>query len=324
MTSRLKGADLEALIAAVSDASGIPQRILAKDYWATEVLRGMANDCDGTFLFKGGTSLSKGYHLLDRYSEDIDLLVLADPSDAAAVGVVLDAIHASAVRTMGSPGTVVEKTRSDDGLCREISVSFVTQTRNVPGVEKTIRLEPGVRGGPAPRERVEIRSLLAERAPDELRDRVEAYDDGRAFSIDVLHPVRTLVEKLLAVHGLAVALHTGTRDKVPSRFARHFYDLHQLCLPGSAALTYLERTGGFDSMLDDAIDVTNRWFTSGTPLVVPPGGLTQSPAFTDPALRLPLEAAYVATCAELCYPSAMRPTWDEMLRSVASAAPLLS
>jgi len=324
VTRRLPARDLAELIAAVNEATRIPPRVLEKDYWATEVLRGLVADCSGTFLFKGGTSLSKAYRLLNRHSEDLDLLVLADAADTGQVIARLDGLHAAAQRAVGGMGTATEKDRSADELYRVIQVSFPARTKNVPGVEKTIRLEPGVRGGPMPHETRPVRSLVAEHAPGDYRDRVESFEDGTAFDCQVLHPARTLVEKLLAVHTLAEHLADGTRDKVPHRFARHFYDLHQLCAPDGPALTHLRDSGDYATILDDCHQVSRRWFTGGVEVPLPPGGLTASRAFHDQALRRILEAAYRTACADLCFPGAAHPTWDDMCERVTALAATLS
>src|SRR5689334_23546036 len=51
--------------------------LVRKDYWVTRVLRALALDeaHRGLLLFKGGTSLSKGWRLINRFSEDVDLLL---------------------------------------------------------------------------------------------------------------------------------------------------------------------------------------------------------------------------------------------------------
>lgn len=322
--TRLPTRDLAELIAAVTEETRIPARILEKDYWATEVLRILVTDCAGTFLFKGGTSLSKAYGLLDRYSEDLDLLVLADANDTPTVIARLDALHAAAQRAMGSLGVATEKDRSTDELYRVITVSFPARTKNVPGVEKTIRLEPGVRGGPLPHETRPVRSLVSEHAPEDYRARVESFDDGTAFNCEVLHPARTLVEKLLAVHTLAEHLANGTRDKVPHRFARHFYDLHQLCAPDGPALSHLRDSGDYMTILGDCQQVSRQWFTGGVEVPLPAGGLTASRAFHDAELRHTLEVAYRQACANLCFPGADRPTWDAMCNRVTAAASTLT
>jgi predicted nucleotidyltransferase component of viral defense system len=45
-----------------------------KDYYAMRALRTLQQNLAGQFIFKGGTSLSKGWNLIDRFSEDLDLL----------------------------------------------------------------------------------------------------------------------------------------------------------------------------------------------------------------------------------------------------------
>ena len=72
-------------VAATSDAAGLPQALVEKDYWGTELLRSVAKPIDYvTPIFKGGTSLSKVHRLIERFSEDVDILVqLTPPGDKA-------------------------------------------------------------------------------------------------------------------------------------------------------------------------------------------------------------------------------------------------
>lgn len=78
--------DLDVLVARAAAASKLPAPYVAKDFWVTEVLRAASVDRivtmpDGTtapvsFVFKGGTSLSRVFGILDRFSEDVDLLAV--------------------------------------------------------------------------------------------------------------------------------------------------------------------------------------------------------------------------------------------------------
>lgn len=54
---------------------GIPVEYIEKDYYITECLRVVQAEVGGAAVFKGGTSLSKGWALIDRFSEDIDLFI---------------------------------------------------------------------------------------------------------------------------------------------------------------------------------------------------------------------------------------------------------
>ena len=52
----------------------LPQPAIEKDWWVTAVLKALfMTETAPALLFKGGTSLSKGWHLIDRLSEDVDL-----------------------------------------------------------------------------------------------------------------------------------------------------------------------------------------------------------------------------------------------------------
>ncbi|MXZ72335.1 MAG: nucleotidyl transferase AbiEii/AbiGii toxin family protein [Acidobacteria bacterium] len=57
---------------------GLRPALVEKDYYVTEVLRIIASTIGEKVIFKGGTSLSKGWNLIDRFSEDID--VFLDPA----------------------------------------------------------------------------------------------------------------------------------------------------------------------------------------------------------------------------------------------------
>lgn len=69
--------EFEEVVRATASHHHILPELVVKDYWVTRVLRAIATDeaHAGYVLFKGGTSLSKGWHLIDRFSEDIDLLL---------------------------------------------------------------------------------------------------------------------------------------------------------------------------------------------------------------------------------------------------------
>ena len=71
----------------VEQALGIPAAHAEKDFWVTEALRAAtdgARDEDVTLVFKGGTSLSKAHHLIRRFSEDVDLIVVVPAAKKAA------------------------------------------------------------------------------------------------------------------------------------------------------------------------------------------------------------------------------------------------
>lgn len=69
--------DFQDLISLTAEYLGIPEVFIEKDYWVTYVLYNLAqSEYRDEIVFKGGTSLSKAYNLIDRFSEDVDLVMM--------------------------------------------------------------------------------------------------------------------------------------------------------------------------------------------------------------------------------------------------------
>ena len=70
-------------VLAASQRFGIPQIYVEKDYWVTRVLHELFHsDMADQIVFKGGTSLSKCHQLIQRFSEDIDLVILHNEGES--------------------------------------------------------------------------------------------------------------------------------------------------------------------------------------------------------------------------------------------------
>lgn len=67
---------LQTLFRNTSQKIGFQETIIEKDFWVVLTLDYLFHSCPykGAFTFKGGTSLSKCYGLIKRFSEDIDLI----------------------------------------------------------------------------------------------------------------------------------------------------------------------------------------------------------------------------------------------------------
>jgi len=66
--------DFADLLRIIEDETGIQAGLIEKDYWIMHVLHGLKTQ-GFEFKLKGGTSLSKGYKIIDRFSEDIDIYI---------------------------------------------------------------------------------------------------------------------------------------------------------------------------------------------------------------------------------------------------------
>jgi predicted nucleotidyltransferase component of viral defense system len=65
--------DFQAICIDAARRFNLAEQFIEKDYFVTEPLRITAYTQQAHLVFKGGTSLSKGWHLLERFSEDLDL-----------------------------------------------------------------------------------------------------------------------------------------------------------------------------------------------------------------------------------------------------------
>ena len=69
----------------MADAKGIDPALVEKDYWIMHCLYGL-QQLKLTFELKGGTSLSKGFQIINRFSEDIDIRIEPPPGHDVKIG----------------------------------------------------------------------------------------------------------------------------------------------------------------------------------------------------------------------------------------------
>lgn len=91
-------------------------------------------------------------------------------------------------------------------------------------IDTRVLLEMGIRGGHHPRELVTIASLLGN-ALEEADINLAEYEDLKPFEVLVLHPGRTLLEKLAHIHEISLRLVADEQLEPDLRTGRHFYDV---------------------------------------------------------------------------------------------------
>lgn len=293
--------DLDALVAQTASARGLPAPYVEKDFWVTEVLRSAAVDRevalpDGstapvTFLFKGGTSLSRVFGIVDRFSEDVDLLAVF-PEDAAtnARHKVLKQIDADVTAHLGLTKSDVTVGASTTGIKRYTTYHYPVEEYD-EGLKEGVLLELGSRGGIYPAGSHPYRSMVADYAIAELGETEDTWEEFASFTVNVLAPERTLLEKIAAVHDAAVRGDSATLLK----HGRHFYDIDRL-LNAPTVVDGLGALGssGFAELVEDINAHSDQAGFSWSPR--PDGGYADSPAF-DPqadvhgAIRTGFQAA---------------------------------
>ena len=105
--------DFPALLNIVSDETGIQAGLVEKDYWIMHVLYGLKQQ-GFEFELKGGTSLSKGYHIIDRFSDDIDIHI----KPPANIGINENPKN-------NKPNNIEARKRFYDWLAQEINIDEI-------------------------------------------------------------------------------------------------------------------------------------------------------------------------------------------------------
>ena len=299
----------------------VPAALAEKDYWLTQVLRVLAQHHYGQFILKGGTSLSKGYRLLERFSEDVDILLLPHQSDrqpAAVEGLLakVDGTLASALPVEVVPAT------AEEGVARTLHVRYpATQQLGVSGLDPFIRIDYGVGGGSIPQDEVAITPLIGDQLTAAGHD-PETFEDLAALHLAVLHPARTLIEKLCIVHGLADRISSGN-PHVRSREARHYYDIwYLLDTKRSPALDWIERQGDIGPLIADCVRITRDHYGSEPP--IPTDGIAGGVAFSDPEVLDRVEGAYNKMLKTLAFPGRTHPTLNDVRDRIHEHAARLS
>ena len=212
------------LLTTVGESTGAGAALVEKDYWVTEALRVVATGFGEGAIFKGGTSLSKAWRLIQRFSEDIDLLIRTDLEPLETRGArdrFMKEIDAAVADLSGL--SRVDGGRSERGISRTAVYSYEPRATALEGLEATIILEMGIRGGPHPTASRRLTSMLAEA----LEETSIADESIESFEITVLEARRTLVEKLFAIH-CACELWSEGRKTAIRRQTRHLNDINAL------------------------------------------------------------------------------------------------
>lgn len=218
--------------------------IVEKDFWVCYMLDYLFNHSEfrDAFVFKGGTSLSKSYHVIERFSEDIDLIIdwrritleESDPWDARSKTQqdkynkminaraadfyrthLIETINTDLSEVLGD-GTWVEIDEKDDMIInfkypRAFDTGYITPY---------VKLEIGPLAEWMPSHETSVISFAAEKYPQVFKQTTT-----KVLTIDV---ERTFWEKITILHKIA----NFPDDKIlPRRYARHLYDVY--CLGNS-------------------------------------------------------------------------------------------
>ena len=229
------------LLQSLAPVMGRRAEILEKDIWLCQVLDILFQlPCRKPMAFKGGTSLSKVYKAIDRFSEDIDVTVdyrslvadapelesmtsnsqrskLSDALKAALTTHVIDelvpALQATLATALPTQPTSTEV--SDDA--EKLWVFYPNAVENTDSyVRPSILIEFGGRNSTLPQSLLSITPDIAEHVPNLALPTAQ---------VSVLSAARTFWEKATLIH---VECHRPSLRPSAERLSRHWYDLARL------------------------------------------------------------------------------------------------
>ncbi len=219
-------------ITATSQALGIRDLYVEKDYWVTLALFRLANsDLSEEIVFKGGTSLSKAHKIIERFSEDVDLALIPEEGRSKnRIKQKLRAITKTAGQDM-KEDTVSSRKYSNS---RKVYFEYDKQIDSAGWgqISPTVLVEANAFATPLPMTKVQISSYIYEYLHD--TDNAELIEEFKLepFDLNVLHVERTLAEKVMAL------VKASTREDYIESLGekiRHIYDFHRLITVGGMA-----------------------------------------------------------------------------------------
>ena len=252
-------------VTATSQQKGIPEIYVEKDYWVTLALHTIFNDEIGNdTIFKGGTALSKCSHLIDRFSEDIDLVVLR--RDGETNNQLKGKIKKiSKCVDFVIPEVVIDGITHKKGIIRKTAHRY---DKNFDGdfgqVRDNIIIESTWLGNVEPYTTGTVSSYIYEmlQKGNQL-DIIDDYDMN-PFDVLILSTERTLCEKIMSLVRFSQTEEPiiNLRNKI-----RHTYDIHMM-LKDVELNSFLNSTV-FDTLLlkvanDDVLSFknNNEWLSN--------------------------------------------------------------
>lgn len=255
----------EQAIRFTSDQMQILPIYVEKDYWVTFALFTIFNSEIGNeMVFKGGTALSKCFNIIERFSEDIDLVALRHKGES-------NNQLTTKIRTISSvlnsvlPEVTIDGLTQKKGMNRKTVHSYSKEFKGDFGqVRDVIVVEAAWLGYYEPYTTKNIVSFVGKMMLDNNQNAIASENGLLPFSVSVLDPTRTICEKIMSLVRFSYTEHPI--DDLKKKI-RHAYDLHQLLRHREYA-DFL-KSSAFDEMLlkvanDDAASFknNNHWLKS--------------------------------------------------------------
>jgi len=228
------------LLNQLSVRTGIQAQAIEKDAWVTLILRMIFNSPIEQYLvFKGGTSLSKAYWLIERFSEDIDIAIdreyLGFKRDLTKTEIrklrkkSLDFVSNEMLDILARQlneyrvdsqlyQIIVENTKISDQDPETVKIKYQSVFEELPYLQNRVLLEVGARSLIEPYSKTKINSIIDKHYPESIFTEKE-------FSVRTVIPEKTFLEKMILLHEEFQKPIEKIRHE---RMSRHLYDVGQI------------------------------------------------------------------------------------------------
>lgn len=243
MLLHLDQANFRRIVRNASAYLKIQQAFVEKDYWITLVLSRLAKSkYVNESVFKGGTSLSKGYNLIERFSEDVDIAII---NDKGKTGNEIKTI----IRTIEKEITPDLKELQMDGVTskgsrfRKSVFEYVTTEKG--NANNKIIVEINSFANPYPYQRLTIQSMVFDFLMQTSNEKYIEQYNLQSFEVNVLSKEQTLLEKMVSL--IRFSFKQNTVESISEKI-RHFYDLYYL-MKSPACIEFVA-SGSFKKQFD--------------------------------------------------------------------------
>lgn len=233
-------------IQATADRLQIRAVYVEKDYWVTLALKDIfSSEVGEDVVFKGGTALSKCFNLIERFSEDIDLVLLRRKGES-------DSKMKTKLRKVSTrvnekiPEVAIEGVTNKMGMNRKTAHTYEKVFEEDYGqVRDVIVLESSWLGHFEPFEESEVSSYITQMMLAAGQEDMVTKYSLEPFPVKVLSPQRTICEKIMSL--VRFSYEDNPIDVLKMK-VRHTYDLHRLLT--QPALKEFFDSEEFDKMLN--------------------------------------------------------------------------
>lgn len=255
--------DIKELFLVVSEEKAINPSIVEKDYWVMHTLWGLQQQ-GFDFELKGGTSLSKGFNIINRFSEDIDIQIHPAPFLSVKSGKNHDkknhiesrrSFFDNLANILAVSGVSFQRDHAFDDVAKMrgagIRGTYQSYFPSIDALKEGVLLEVGF-DKTTPNDYRNISSWVYEKAIESGVDVI----DNRAIDVKCYLPEYTLIERLQTI-STKYRVNNQKKIESPINFIRHYYDVYQLLntervmdfLETEAYQTYkLEKFGMLDEL----------------------------------------------------------------------------